>query len=145
MTERIVIDTNALIVSLLDESALNSEELVQRPRASVYMEGLESGEYVAHLPMLVAVEIAAAISRRTKTDRLALLARVKKSLIEWERNGQIVLYELDRNRMDGAVHVAEQYRLRGADAVVAALAEELDASLKTFDKDILKRFSRASS
>ena len=145
MTEPIVIDTNLSIVSLLDASILNSEELNQRPLAAGYMDGLENGDYVAHLPMLVVVEITTAISRRVTTDRLALLARARQSINDWEENGQIVLYELNRDRMEGAVRVAEQYRLRGADTIVAALAEELDISLKTFDKDIRKRFSRASA
>ncbi|HZA23057.1 MAG TPA: hypothetical protein VFA32_10715 [Dehalococcoidia bacterium] len=46
--------------------------------------------------------------------------------------------------MENAVTTAEQNRLRGADSVIAALAEELDLPVKTFDKDILARFLKAS-
>ena len=50
--------------------------------------------------------------------------------------------------MDRAVSTAEQNRLTGADAVVAALAEELGMTgmkLKTFDREILARFLPASA
>jgi predicted nucleic acid-binding protein len=70
--------------------------------------------------------------------------RDSKTLNGWERNGIIILYPLDRKRMENAVTTAEQNRLRGADSVIAALAEELDLPVKTFDKDILARFLKAS-
>ena len=46
--------------------------------------------------------------------------------------------------MDIAAGIAERHRLKGSDAVIAALAEELDVSLKTFDTEILARFLKAS-
>jgi hypothetical protein len=46
--------------------------------------------------------------------------------------------------MQNSIIVAEQNRLRGADSVIAALAEELDVSVKTFDQEILARFLKAS-
>ena len=46
--------------------------------------------------------------------------------------------------MDRSARVAQQHRLRGADSVIAALAEELTVSLRTFDGDILQKFQQAS-
>ena len=46
--------------------------------------------------------------------------------------------------MDNAMYVAERHLLRGADSVIAALAEELAMPLKAFDLEILARFSRDS-
>ena len=95
--------------------------------------------------MLVIVEVMAAISRQVQKYRVPLLSRARKSISDWETEGKIVIYELSIERMDSAVHMAEQNRLRGSDAVIAALAQELDVELKTFDKEVLDRFSRASA
>ena len=135
--EHIVVDSNLLVASFLE-----SEDFHQR--AQTYINGLESGDYIFHLPMLIIVEVIAALGRRPQRSRQALLARARKSLGDWERDGKIVLYPLDRDLMDSAANTAEQYRLRGSDAVIAALAEELDMQLKTFDTEVLARFLRAS-
>ena len=135
--EPIVVDANVIMAFFLE-----AEEYHQRSRT--YVDGLEHGEYIFHLPMLVIVEIVSAISRRAQRNRLALLTRVTKSLSDWETAGRIILYPLDQGRMGNAVKVAEERRLRGADSVVAALAEELRMPLKTFDLQIIARFSQAS-
>ena len=51
---------------------------------------------------------------------------------------------VDANVIVSSFQVADKYGLRGADSVVVALAEELNMPLKTFDKEILDRFQRAS-
>ena len=135
--ERIVVDSNIIVASFLEW-----QDFHQRSRE--YINALERGDYLFHLPMLVVVEVMSAISRQAQTNRLPLLARARKSLSDWERDGKIILYELDRDRTNNAVNIAEQSRLRGADAVIAALAEELDIPLKTFDAEVLARFLGAS-
>ncbi len=94
--------------------------------------------------MLVIAELIGTMSRIPTANRLALLARTNQSLREWERSGKISLYPLDRERLELALTVAQRDRLRGADSVIAALAEELGLPLKTFDEEILNRFSQAS-
>ena len=106
--------------------------------------GLENGEHIFHLPMLVVIEVASAIGRRALKNRAALLAVWRKNIVDWERDRKLFLYPLNRERMRRAVISAEQHRLRGGDSVVAALAEELDMPLKTFDTEIQDRFERAS-
>lgn len=135
--EPIVVDANVIVASFLA-----TEEFHQRSR--IYVDGLEYGDYFFHLPMLVVVEVVSAINRRAQENRLALLARAKKTLSEWESSGRITLYPLDRDRMEDAMRVSEQRRLRGADSVVAALAEELNVTLKTFDMQVIARFPKAS-
>ena len=135
--EPIVVDANLIVASFLER-----EEFHQR--SSTYIDGLERGDYIFHLPMLVIVEIVSAISRQAQKNRLALLARVKQSLSAWEATGKSILYPLDHDRMDNAARVAEEHRLRGADCVVAALADELRMPLKTFDLQIIARFPQAS-
>ncbi len=135
--EQVVIDTNVLVASFLPGDAWNQ-------RAQPYINGLQNGDFIFHMPMLVVVEVIATITRPAPRGWQALLARARKSLSDWERDGRIVLSPLDRSRMDGSARIAQQHRLRGADLVIAALAEELAMPLKTFDNDILQKFQQAS-
>ena len=136
--ERIVVDASVIAASFLEEDMFHQE-------SQTYIDGLESGDYAFHLPTVVVVETIAAISRRVRINRLAILARAKKSLDNWEGAGRIALYPLDQDRMNRAVVITEQYRLRGMDSVIATLAEEMDMPLKSFDGEILKRCPRASA
>lgn len=135
--ESIVVDSNVLVAFLVE-----SEEFHQRSR--IIINGLGSGDYEFHLPMLVVVEIAAALNRQLQRNRTAILSGWQKTISDWEKSGKVVLYSLDRVRMDKAVNIARSNRLRGADSVIAALAEELGMPLKTFDREILARFQQAS-
>ncbi len=135
--ESIVVDSNVLVAFLVE-----SEEFHQRSR--IIINGLESGDYEFHLPMLVVVEIAAALNRQLQRNRTAILSGWQRTISDWEKSGKVVLYSLDRVRMGKAVNIARSHRLRGADSVIAALAEELGMPLKTFDREILARFKQAS-
>ena len=124
-------------------SFLESE--AHHENARQYINGLENGNFVFHLPMLVVVEVMSAIRRRAVNNWVALVSVWKQNVFDWENTGKIVLYPLNRDRMNRAVDLAEQILLRGADSVTAALAEELDMPLRTFDSEILARFQRASA
>ena len=137
MVEPIVVDTNVIVASCLDwEDAHQSRQ--------AYIAGLEAGDYIFHLPMLVVVEVIATINRRARKNRLALLTTWRQNFVDWERSGNLVLYTLDRDRMEHAIDIALRLQLKGADSVIAALAEELAIPLKTFDSEVLDRFQRAS-
>lgn len=133
--EHFVADTNILVASFNGSDSLHS-------KSQPYIEGLESGSYIFHLPMLVIAEL---MSRIPTANRLALLARTNQSLREWERSGKISLYPLDQGRLELSLTISQRDRLKGADSVVAALSEELGMPLKTFDEEIISRFSQASS
>lgn len=110
-----------------------------------YINGLENGKYTFHAPMLVPVEVAGVISRRDPLpNRLAILARWLRTTSDWEQVGKLILYPLDRRRMNDAVNITQQYRLRGPDSIIAVLADELGMPLKTFDREILARYLQAS-
>jgi predicted nucleic acid-binding protein len=134
--EHVVIDSSVLVAYLLE-----SDEFHQRSRH--YVDGLEKGDYTFHLPMLVAVEVMASVSRRPQGNRLAIINAWQRTLLDWESDGKAILYPLDRNRMDSAVNIAQRHRLRGSDAVIAALAEELGMPLRTFDTELQQRFHQA--
>ena len=136
--EHFVVDTNILVASFNESDSL-------QPQSRPYIEGLEIGSYIFHLPMLVIAELIGTMSRIPTANRLALLARTNQSLREWERSGKIALYPLDQERLELSLTIAQRDRLKGADSVVAALAEELGMPLKTFDGEILARFSQASA
>lgn len=136
--EHFVVDTNILVASFNGSDSLHS-------KSQPYIEGLESGSYIFHLPMLVIAELIGTMSRIPTANRLALLARTNQSLREWERSGKISLYPLDQGRLELSLTISQRDRLKGADSVVAALSEELGMPLKTFDEEIISRFSQASS
>ena len=137
MVEPIVVDTNVIVASCLEwEDA--------HPSGQAYIAGLEAGDFNFHLPMLVVVEVIATINRRARKNRLALLNAWKQNFVDWEKSGNIVLYTLDRERMEQAKDIALRFRLKGADSVISALAEELAIPLKTFDSEVLARFQQAS-
>ncbi|HLF05355.1 MAG TPA: type II toxin-antitoxin system VapC family toxin [Dehalococcoidia bacterium] len=135
--EQVVVDTNVLVASFLQGDTHHQQ-------AQPYLIGLEAGDYTFHLPMLVVVEVVAAIRRPAPIGWLALLVRARKSITDWEQSGKVVLYPLDRDRMDRSTAIAQQHRLRGGDSVMAALSDELGMPLKTFDQDILQKFQQAS-
>ncbi|MCH8744341.1 MAG: type II toxin-antitoxin system VapC family toxin [Chloroflexi bacterium] len=130
---------SSIIVSYLVESDSRHQ------MALSYFSGLENGDYSFHAPMLVPVEVAGVLGRREPLpNRLAILLRWQQTISDWEEAGKITLYPLNRDRMNNAVNITQQNRLRGADSIVAGLAQELDMPLKTFDQEILQRFQRAS-
>ena len=133
----VVVDSNVIVASFLESEAHHDD-------ADHYISGLENGDYIFHLPLLVGVEVTAAISRRALGNRVALLTTWRQNVVDWERDGNIVLYSLNRDRMNRAVELSERLRLRGSDAAIGALAEELGIPLKTFDAEILQRYERAS-
>lgn len=135
--EPIVLDSNLLAASFLEFDLFHQ-------RGQAYIDGLENGDYVLHLPMLIAVEVMSTISRRALKNRLSLMLTWRQNLADWELDGKIILYPLDRNRMENSLRASEQYRLRGADSIIAALADELGMPLKTFDREILARYLQAS-
>lgn len=108
-----------------------------------YTDALERGEYVFHLPMLVVVEVSAAIRRRV-TRWQPVFSRWRDDVLRWERDGKVILYPMNQERMENAVIAARDRRLRGADSVIAALAEELNMPLRTSDGELLERGPGAS-
>lgn len=114
-------------------------------RALEYINGLERGDYIFHLSMLTNIEMTSAIRRRATRNWVGLVSIWKQNVANWERDGLLFMYPPDRDRMDIVVTVAQRERLKGADSVVAALAEELGMPIKTFDAKILDRFPTAST
>ena len=85
-------------------------------------------------PTLLLVEIAAAIARVfDQTEQAITLAQAI-----YELPGQIWV-SLDENQAQATLHLAAAQRLRGADAVYAAVAQKYQTTLITRDQQQLAR------
>jgi len=87
-----------------------------------------------YCPTLALAECAAAIARQTNDPYLA------RELINMIENfSGIQLFSLDHSLARRAAEIAVEHRLRGADAVYAAVADAFDAALVSWDQEMLKR------
>ena len=136
VAESLVIDSSVIVASHLPEE-------VNHLLGVEYMDRLHKGEYMFHLPMLVSVEVTAAIRRRLSNWQ-QVIEDWQRNLAGWEREGKVVLYPLDRARWERCVSAARRLRLRGADSVVASLDEELNMPFRTFYRELLERGPRAA-
>jgi predicted nucleic acid-binding protein len=82
--------------------------------------------------MLAVVESAGAIYRRSSLTDMAAAVHTLRQLAG---RGYIVEYQLDEQRRNQALSMVGRYKIRGADAVFVALAEELQLELLTTDRD----------
>ncbi|MBI4339917.1 MAG: type II toxin-antitoxin system VapC family toxin [Chloroflexi bacterium] len=133
MVEQLVVDASVLVASFLDHQAHHAEALA-------YTRGLESGDYFFHLPRLALIETLAAVNRRAQRNQQVYVSNAKSSFEQWLADGRITFYDLEESRARRAVDIAIRDRLTGADAVYAALAEELGFPLKSYDTEHLQRF-----
>ena len=134
--EPLVVDSSVIAAAFIREDE-------HHQKGVEYINALRRGEYVFHLPMLVVVEVTSAIRRRDRRYQWAG-RRWRSDLAQWERERKVFLYPMSRERMEHSVATARRRRLRGADSVVAALAEELNMPLRTFDGELLLRGPEAS-
>jgi predicted nucleic acid-binding protein len=87
-------------------------------------------------PTLLLPEVAAAVSRGRGDAALA-----RRFAGELTRLPHLMLMPLDATLAAQAVEVASQHRLRGSDAVYAALAQRLGGTLVTLDREQHDRVS----
>ena len=135
--DEVVVDSNLIVASFLSKDQFHQE-------GKAYTEALQRGDYRFHLSTLVIVEVVSGVSRQVRRYKPAFVERVRRSIDVWERSGGIILYELNRDRIQFAASAAERYGLRSLDAIHAALADELALPLKTCDQDVLTRYPGAS-
>jgi len=89
------------------------------------------------LPILVLPEITAAIARKQNNTELALKLEQEIKLLS---NATFV--DVDELLADLAVEVAANHRLRGSDAVYAAVALRFGTQLITLDREQLERLPK---
>ena len=92
------------------------------------------------LPVLVLPEIAAALSRRQGSSDAAL-----RLVAEIKSLPGITFIDVDESMANLAVDIAANHRLRGSDAVYAAVALRFGTELITLDKEQLDRLPKVLS
>jgi predicted nucleic acid-binding protein len=107
----------------------------------------ESHRLLAHLqeqatpiiaPTLLLPEVAAAVSRGREDEDLA-----REFAISLSRLPHLVLVPSDTALAQQATDLAARYRLRGSDAVYAALALRFGSTLVTLDREQRERVAEA--
>jgi predicted nucleic acid-binding protein len=115
-----------------------SEEAYQISKAFM-REVRESGVPII-VPTLVIPEIAAAIGRGQGKPDLGYSFAVEVSQFP-----NVTLINLDESLAESAAEIAATYRLRGSDAVYAAVAKRFATQLITLDAEQLQRAKKAVS
>lgn len=90
------------------------------------------------VPTLLLPEVAAAVRRGREDDDLA-----RGFAITLSRLPHLVLVPLDTTLAQQAADVASRYRLRGSDAVYAAVALRFGSTLITLDREQLEQVADA--
>jgi predicted nucleic acid-binding protein len=85
-------------------------------------------------PVLLLAEVAGAVARRFDDQELG--DEAKRSVLDLP---DLRLIAIDQTGGDVAADIASRLRLRGADAIYVALAQEFDLPLVTWDDEIVKR------
>ena len=126
MPELVTLDSSVIV------SALRKEEEHYLVCQNI-LEKVKDGFYIAVEPYTVLVEIAAAIKRRTGSQKLS--ARVIKDLLAIDT---VHFLDLDSTRTKQAIEIAQHFGVRGMDAIVIQIAEEFSATLISLDIEMLK-------
>jgi predicted nucleic acid-binding protein len=99
-----------------------------------FVEEIQRRQIDLFCPLIVLPECAAAIARPTGEAELGeQLVALVTSLLNMN------LANLDSTLAHRAAQIAAYYRLKGADAIYVAVAEAFDATLVTWDNEMLER------
>ena len=126
MPELVTLDSSIIVAALRKTEA-------HHERCLSLLEKVKDGFYSAVEPYIVLVEIAAALKRRTGSQKLS--ERVIKDISAID---SIFFLDLDSVRAKRAVEIAQRFSVRGMDAIVIQIAEEFNATLLSLDYEIIK-------
>ncbi len=121
----------------IDANVFVSAAITTEPQHAVSLQFLKQVRVTApelFCPVLLLPEASASISR--PTGNLAMAAALVAQIEQWP-GLQLIQITLARAQRAAAIAITE--RLKGADAIYAAIAEEFAASLVTWDKELLQR------
>lgn len=99
-----------------------------------YLSGLRESNTPIIVPTLLLAEVVASIARKQNNTELAL-----SWMAEIQRISNITFIDLNESLAESAAEIAATYRLRGADAVYAAVAKRFATVLITLDREQLER------
>lgn len=124
---KLTIDANVFVSAANPTEAAHTDSLR-------FLQQIRTAAPEIFCPVLLLPEVGASISRPTGN---AALAAVLVSQIEQWPGLQLVQLTLARAHRAATLAISE--RLKGADAIYAAIAEEFAATLVTWDKELLQR------
>lgn len=114
-----VVDSSVFLSSLVKNEESHN-------RATALVEDMDNEEAVFHIPATVLLEVISVISRIASIEE----AREAKNIMDfWIEKGKIKVYALDQRRLEEAIEIAVTHKLRGTDAIVTQLSEELNMPL----------------
>lgn len=128
-SDTVVVDASVWISAFITEDVHHS---LSRPWLDQWLRT----DHIVVGPSLVLIEVAGAITRRTGDQ-----AAARRAIDDLRKLPYMPLMPLDETLTTAAAHLAIDLRLRGADAVYAALAWLLAVPLITWDAELLTRAS----
>ncbi len=123
-----VVDASVWVAHFVADDAFHNKSRKWLEKA------LEDGEDI-FFPVVALAEVASAITRVTRDEKLAL------TTVTAMLSGLYSAIPIDDNLGLKSAKVATQCRLRGFDAIYAALAQSFDQTLITLDKELAERAS----
>ncbi|MBI4147794.1 type II toxin-antitoxin system VapC family toxin [Candidatus Woesearchaeota archaeon] len=126
----VVLDSNVLVGMFVKDDA-------HWERSARCLRRMASGEWQAVISTLAIPEVCGVIRRVTQQPELA--SAVLEKLSTWIAQGILQMEDLNSSRAESAAALAIACGISGADAVHAALAKDLQASLLTFDHEVIRK------
>jgi predicted nucleic acid-binding protein len=121
------IDASVFISAFITTEASHAD-------SKAFVDRIKREQAMVYCPSLMIVEVAAALARTTgDTMRAEQFAQTLATA------PNLILVGLAGERVQKTVHIAATGKLRGADAVYVAVAQEYSATLVTLDKEMLAR------
>lgn len=133
MNEIITIDASVFVSAFIPGEPFHAN-------SKVFMRQVQAGNLPIIVPTLVIPEIAAALSRGQNKPDLGIAFAEKVAEFP-----NLTLISLDDNLARLSAETAARYKLRGSDAVYAAVAIRFGAQLVTLDREQLERLKEAIS
>lgn len=130
MNQPVTIDASVFI------SAFTPSEFAH-PASRAFMMEVRNKPLPILVPVLVLPEISAALARGQNKPELGM-AFVQ----ELKKFPNVSFIDVDQSLAELAVEVAAKYRLRGSDAVYAAVSLRFGTELVTLDKEQLERLPK---
>jgi len=126
------VDASVFVAAARPEEAQSTE-------SRAFFRQVEANSDTVICPTLVLPECGAAVARRTGSQALA-----QRTVLDIETLPNMRLVPVTWELARDASRIAGSQRLRGADSVYVALAQAFDATLVTWDDEMLKRAAPAA-
>ena len=131
MLDSYVLDSSVLVASLIPSDKYYNE-------GTTIVKRLLGSDDVVYASAIVPVEVCTAVVR-TKDKVSARETRVQ--IAKWISLGRLHMLYLNARRMRRAQEIAIEYYVRGMDAIIVQIAEEMKFPLVTFDQPLAERIS----